>query len=79
MSSTYGFGAAGTGDVDGDGFADVVIGADNIPSVFFYRGAAGGLSTTASATLGGPAHSYFGETVAANSTPSVGFRLLARL
>jgi len=56
-------------DVNGDGFADVIIGAydgDNIGYVYLYYGGATGLLTTPSVTLVNPRRvfDYFGITVA---------------
>jgi len=62
------------GDVDGDGYADVIVGADaeygngdTAPGwAYLYRGGPGGLSPTAAATLTGPdgIGSWFGRSVA---------------
>lgn len=64
------FGAAvsGAGDVNADGFSDVVIGAWGAGSYAgqaqVFHGGATGLSSTASVTISGPAGSYFGHSVA---------------
>jgi hypothetical protein len=62
------------GDVDGDGYADVIVGADaeygngdTAPGwAYLYRGGPAGLSPTAAATLTGPdgIGSWFGRSVA---------------
>ena len=51
----FGFATAGVGDVDGDGFSDVVVGATNFGNgqpgegaAFLYRGSASGLASTPS-------------------------------
>nr|MBK7066148.1 FG-GAP repeat protein [Deltaproteobacteria bacterium] len=57
--SNFGVSIGSAGDVNGDGYADVVVGADRVGSfagrVYLYLGGASGLSTTASATLMGAA------------------------
>jgi len=64
------FGAAvdGAGDVDNDGFDDVIVGAIGNSSVSceaeVFHGSASGLSTTASATLTGTLGTNFGRQVA---------------
>lgn len=50
-------------DVDGDGFADAVIGAPRSAAAYAHRGGAGGLASTASGTLTGAAS--FGQSVSA--------------
>jgi hypothetical protein len=61
LTGTGGFGTsvASAGDVNGDGFADLVVGAPNYGSTtaghaYVYLGSATGLPTTASATLTNP-------------------------
>ncbi|MGG9970953.1 T9SS type A sorting domain-containing protein [Ferruginibacter sp. SUN002] len=64
IDAAYGFSVAGLGDVNGDGFDDVAVGAPasvdiisgtsalaNVGAVFIYYGGIGGLSTTPSAVL----------------------------
>ncbi|MFN7147657.1 MAG: FG-GAP-like repeat-containing protein, partial [Myxococcota bacterium] len=55
--------ARAAGDVDGDGFSDVVIGASQADAAYVFAGARAGLSTTSSLTLGGEGLSTFGEVV----------------
>ena len=73
-SDDFGYSVASAGDVNGDGFADVIVGAwgHNLPSildagkVYIYHGSAGGLSTAPSFTaVGEMADAYFGYAVAA--------------
>jgi FG-GAP-like repeat/FG-GAP repeat/FlgD Ig-like domain len=71
--STFGFAVAGAGDVNGDGYADVVIGAPNHEfapferggAAYLYFGSAEGLSTNAVWTgFGGATGDRFGASVA---------------
>ena len=72
ISAFYGISVASAGDVNGDGYADVIVGAyryDNGQTdegvSFVYHGAASGLNTTAAALLEcNQVSSYFGATVA---------------
>lgn len=69
LSSNFGFSVAGAGDVDNDGFDDVVVGGYGYSTetgrVSVFRGSASGISSTASTTLtGGGASYYFGFSVA---------------
>ena len=57
MNGSFGYSVASAGDVNGDGFADVVVGAYDDTSVdcghaYVYLGGAGGLSTTPIAVAG---------------------------
>ncbi|MCB9178872.1 MAG: FG-GAP repeat protein [Flavobacteriales bacterium] len=65
----YGFTVASAGDVNGDGFADVLVGAPDEPAagegrVYLYFGSSTGLPTTPSATLSSATNGDFGECVA---------------
>ncbi len=65
----FGRSVAGAGDVNGDGYADVIVGAEgydvNTGKVYVYHGSAAGLSTTADRELLGAKHyDYFGYSVA---------------
>ncbi|MCA9492351.1 MAG: FG-GAP repeat protein, partial [Myxococcales bacterium] len=68
----YGYGTAGVGDVNGDGYDDVLIGApysdvpvQNAGSVYLYLGSAAGLSTVAAwSKTGTTIDEYFGWTTA---------------
>ncbi len=54
----FGSSAASAGDVNGDGYADVVVGAfalnGNVGAVYVYFGGAGGISTSPDVTITGP-------------------------
>ncbi len=69
-SDDFGYSAAGAGDVNADGYADVVIGARSVGtdaqgSVTMYYGSTTGPATTADWQVdGGEGGQYFGQTVA---------------
>lgn len=64
-TTRYGASVASPGDVDGDGLADVLVGAPGASSVFVHHGVLGASpSTTPSITLTGPVGSAYGEEVA---------------
>ena len=68
----FGSSVASAGDINGDGYADVIVGADwngdggdNAGKAYLYLGSATGLSTTVSWTeTGKAAHDHFGSSVA---------------
>jgi hypothetical protein len=68
----FGYAVASAGDVNGDGYDDVIVGAhgnndggNDIGKAYVYLGSASGLSTTASWTATGEvAYDYFGSFVA---------------
>ncbi len=61
-SMRYGISAKSAGDLNGDGFADVIVGDDMSNKVYIYLGSAMGLSTTPT-ILTGPAMNQFGFAV----------------
>ncbi len=69
VGNAFGYCVASAGDVNGDGFSDVVVGAYRYSTtrgkVYVYLGGASGLATTASWTaLGEAANNNFGESAA---------------
>jgi hypothetical protein len=63
-SSGFGSAVAAAGDVNGDGYADVIIGAPTLGAAYLYYGTGTGLPTNADVTLSGPGSSGFGRAVA---------------
>ena len=68
-NNRFGVSVASAGDVNGDGYADVVVGAQgyttNTGRAYVYLGGPSGLATTAATTLTGEsANHYFGSSVA---------------
>lgn len=65
----FGSSVASAGDIDGDGYADVIFGApgtaSNAGGAYIRRGSAGGLTATGAITLAAPAGGAFGTSVAA--------------
>jgi hypothetical protein len=64
-SALFGFAVASAGDTDGDGFADLVVGARTSSQVFLYPGGPAGLRGAPSATVVGPPRLNFGFTLSA--------------
>jgi hypothetical protein len=67
--SSFGESVASAGDVNGDGYADIVVGAENasadVGAAFVYLGGASGLASSAVAELNGSGrYAYFGQPVA---------------
>jgi hypothetical protein len=65
---------ASAGDVNGDGFDDVVIGGESLHQAYVYLGSAQGLSTTPTFKLPGPSDTNYGQVVSiAGDTNGDGF------
>ena len=61
--TNFGLSVAGAGDLNGDGYGDVVVSAKD--AAFIYHGSSAGLIDPPALTLEGPAGSQFGDSVAA--------------
>ncbi|MDM7913801.1 MAG: FG-GAP-like repeat-containing protein, partial [Candidatus Eisenbacteria bacterium] len=63
----YGVSLSTAGDIDADGYDDLLVGSTHYHEagrVYLYRGSASGLSPTPSWTQDGTSYSYYGESVA---------------
>lgn len=77
-SATFGAGLAGGGDVNGDGYADLLISdptlSTNTGKVYLYLGGASGPSTTASASwVGYSTSNYFGSALSLGDWDADGY------
>ncbi|MBK7760010.1 MAG: VCBS repeat-containing protein [Deltaproteobacteria bacterium] len=64
LGEELGSAVAAAGDVNGDGYDDVIIGAAGIDRAYVFHGSYAGLGTTAATTLRGSGTTRFGDTVA---------------
>ena len=68
LGSDVGDVVAGVGDVNGDGYGDVAVGAPTISSsagaLYVYLGSSGGLSTSVSSTVAGRSGAGLGSAIA---------------
>ncbi len=66
-NSMYGWKVASAGDVNGDGYSDLIVGSygysGNTGAAYMYYGSSAGLSATASWTITGTVNSYLGGSV----------------
>jgi len=62
-STLFGFAVASVGDINGDGFSDLAVGARGASVLYLYPGGPTGLQGAPSATLTGPPGLNFGFTV----------------
>ena len=71
VGSSFGSAVASAGDVNGDGFSDLVVAASGTTTVYVYNGGAGGFPTSPSTSLAAPVSaSGFGAAVSAAGDPS---------
>jgi len=64
LGEELGSAVAAAGDVNGDGYDDVIIGAAGIDRAYVFHGSYAGLGTTAATTLRGSGTERFGDAVA---------------
>ncbi|CAN5579083.1 hypothetical protein BH10BAC5_BH10BAC5_20270 [soil metagenome] len=63
----FGYSVSAAGDVNGDGFADIIVGAygynSNTGRIYLYLGSASGIITTPAAVITGGGGTYFGYSI----------------
>jgi hypothetical protein len=74
-SQYFGYSIAGAGDVNGDGYADLAVGAHYNFMAFLYQGNASGLSTTPTSLTAPSGSTFFGFSVASTLAPGGQTRL----
>ena len=68
--SSYGSSVAGAGDVNGDGYAEIIVGAPSGNAAYVSFGGATGIDPTPTTLAGPPGDTMFGTSVASTAAPA---------